>query len=149
MNYLTALVQLPLARESTGQTVRTPADVRKVCEDLENLAQEVFQVLTLNVKNHLLNRHMISLGLADSSLAHPREIFRSAIADGASSIILVHNHPSHDETPSAEDIRLTRVLVEAGKVIQITVLDHIIIGQANDNGSPGYYSLREAGLVAF
>ena len=150
MNYNTALVQLPLVRESTGERVRTPEDVYRVCSDIANLAQESFHVLCLNVKNHLLNRHLISLGLADASLVHPREVFRAAIGEdgGACALVLAHNHPSGDPTPSAEDIRITRQLVEVGKIVDIKVLDHVIIGRPM-NGSPAFLSMRESGSCTF
>lgn len=148
-NFQTALVQLPLVRESTGERVHTPEDVYRVCGDIANLAQETFHVLTVTVKNHLLNRHLISLGLADASLVHPREVFREAIGtDGACALLLVHNHPSGDATPSAEDLRITRQLVEAGRILDIKVMDHVIIGRPT-NGNPAFLSMREAGLVTF
>ena len=143
MNYQSALVQLPLVRESAGQRVTTPADVYLICSDIANLAQEAFHVLCIDVKNRLINRHMVSLGLANASLVHPREVFRPAIEAGSSTIVIVHQHPSGDPTPSAEDIKITRQLIEAGKIVDIKVMDHVIIGR------PGYLSLRESGMVAF
>ncbi len=149
MNYNPALVQLPLVRESTGERVRTPEDVCRVCADIAGLAQESFHVLSLNAKNFMVNRHLISLGLVDASLVHPREVFRAAIGeDGASSVILAHNHPTGDPTPSAEDLRITRQLVEAGRIIDIKVLDHVVIGRPV-NGSPAFVSMREQGLCSF
>jgi DNA repair protein RadC len=149
MNYSSALVQLPLVRDCPRQRVRTPEDVYRVCGDLANLAQESFHVLTLDSRNGLINRHLISLGLADASLVHPREVFRAAIGeDGASALLLAHNHPSGDPTPSAEDIRITRQLIEAGRIIDIKVLDHVVISRACDGG-PAFVSLRESGLCAF
>ncbi len=148
-HFRTVLVQLPLVRESSGECLRAPADVYRVCEDIANLAQEAFTVLALDVKYRLINRHLITLGLADASLVHPREVFRTAIAvDGAVALLLAHNHPSGDPTPSAEDLRITRQLVQAGKIIDIKVLDHVIIGRPRD-GRPGFVSLRDAGLVEF
>jgi DNA repair protein RadC len=110
--------------------------------------------LSLNAKHRLINRHLVSLGLADTTAAHPREIFRAAIQDGASGVIVVHNHPSGDPAPSSEDLRVTRQLVEAGKIVDIRVLDHVVIGRPVDPvgdqpGRPGFLSLRESGLVAF
>ena len=148
MNYSTVLVQLPLVRESTGELVRTPEDVCRVCGDMALLAQEAFTVLAVDVKNRLINRHLVSLGLADASLVHPREVYRPVLSDGASAIICVHSHPSGDPTPSAEDLRVTRQLVEAGRIIDIKVLDHVIIGRPR-NGSPAFVSMRESGLVTF
>jgi len=112
-------------------------------KDISHLAQEVFIVLCLNTKNRLIQRHLVSLGTLNSSLVHPREVFRPAIQDGAASIVVAHNHPSGDPAPSSEDIRITRKLIEAGRQIGIGVLDHLIIG------SEDFVSLREAGLVQF
>ncbi len=126
-----------------GTRLTNPLDATESLKDLRELAQETFCVLTLNTKNKLIRRHMISLGTVDSTLVHPREVFRPAITDGAASIIVAHNHPSGDPSPSAEDIRITRKLIEAGQHISISVLDHLIIG----NGDP--LSLRESGLVSF
>jgi|APSaa5957512622_1039677.scaffolds.fasta_scaffold51012_2 DNA repair protein RadC len=150
-NFQTALVQLPLVRESSGERVRTPEDVYRVCGDIANLAQEAFTVLALDVKNRLINRHLVSLGLADASLVHPREVFRAAIGeDGGAccALLLTHNHPSGDPTPSAEDLRITRQLIQAGRIIDIKVMDHVVIGRPR-NGSPAFVSMREGGLCAF
>jgi DNA repair protein RadC len=148
MNYSTALVQLPLVRETQGQRVRTPEDAYRLCLDISGLAQECFQVILLNAKNAVMNRVMVSLGLADSALVHPREVFRSAIHEGATAVVLVHNHPSGETTPSAEDLRITRQLVEAGRIVDIKVMDHIIIGRELQ-GQAGWLSLRESGLCVF
>jgi DNA repair protein RadC len=144
MNYNSALVQLPLVRESTGEQVRTPEDVLGVCRDMANCAQESFHTLLLDSKNRLINRVLVTLGLADASLVHPREVFRAAIENNAIAVVLVHNHPSGDPTPSAEDLRITRKLIEAGRIIDIKVIDHVVIGR-----QPPVLSMREAGLVAF
>lgn len=154
MSYWPALVQLPLVREASGQRIATPDDVYRVCQDMAELAQEGFHVLCLTAKNRLIDRHLVSLGLVDASLVHPREVFRAAIRDSATAVVLAHNHPSGDPTPSTEDLRITRQLIEAGRIVDIKVLDHVIIGRpieaAGDHpGQPGYLSLRENGLVAF
>ena len=149
MNYSPALVQLPLVHEAGTEILRTPEAVYLFCSDLGGLAQESFQVLTLNTKSRLVNRHMISLGLVDTCQVHPREVFRCAILDGAITLVLVHNHPSGDPAPSAEDLRITRQLVEAGKLLGIPVLDHVIIGRPVPPVVTGYLSMRESGAVAF
>ena len=149
MNYHTALVQLPLVRESTGERVRTPEDVYHICGDIAALAQETFHALLLDAKNGVINREMVSLGVADASLVHPREVFRAAIESGAVAIVVAHNHPTGDPTPSAEDIRITRRLIEAGKVLDIKVVDHVIIGRSLEPGAQGFLSLRESGLCTF
>ena len=148
MNYMTALIQLPLVKEEQGKRIITPEEVYGVCKDLSTLAQEAFHVLLLNTKNNLINRQMVTLGLLDASLVHPREVLRPAIVENAAALILVHNHPSGDATPSAEDIRITKQLVAAAKTVDINVLDHVIVGRARD-GEPGWYSIREAGLCDF
>ncbi len=89
--------------------------------------QEEFYVVTLDTKNHILNDHLVSRGLLDQTVVHPREVFRPAIKDAAKSVILVHNHPSGDATPSDKDLALTRRLEEAGKLLDIQVLDHVVV----------------------
>jgi len=148
MNYVTALVQLPLVKETRKDRVRSPADVARVCADIGELAQETFHVLMLNAKNNLINRQMVTIGLADASLVHPREVFRLAIVENASAIVLTHNHPSGDPTPSAEDIRITKQLIESGRLLNIAVQDHVIIGKATES-SKGFLSMRESGLCDF
>jgi len=148
MNYVTALVQLPLVRETGKERIKSPEDVARICADIANLAQESFHVLMLNAKNCLINRHVVTIGLADASLVHPREVFRPAIAENASAIVLVHNHPSGDSTPSAEDIKVTKQLIEVGKIVDITVHDHVIIGKEHE-ASRGFFSMREHGLCEF
>ena len=147
--WTTATVNLPLVREAAedNQKVRTPQDVRDCMRDIAKLAQEAFMVLTLNAKNGLIDKKMITLGLVDASLVHPREVFRGAIADNASAIILCHNHPSGDCNPSTQDIKITNQLIEAGKVVDIKVLDHVIVSQMP--GDAGFLSMRETGIVNF
>jgi DNA repair protein RadC len=91
--------------------------------------QEEFHIVCLDTKNQVIDSHQITVGTLDASLVHPREVFRAAIRDASSSIILVHNHPSGDPTPSREDIQVTDRLTEVGKVVGIDVLDHIVLGQ--------------------
>jgi DNA repair protein RadC len=150
MRFLTALVELPLVKQVAGTRVKTPEDVFRVCEDISCLAQESFHVLGLDVKNRLIGRYMATLGVANACLVHPREVFRGAIMKNACAIVVVHNHPSGDATPSAEDIRITRQLVDAGKIIDIKVLDHVIIGTKLEGEERGaFVSMRETGLVSF
>ena len=154
MDYSSAFVKLPLVREPGPQKVVTPSDAWRVCSDIGSLAQESMHVLTLNGRNRLINRHMVSLGLADASLTHPRETFRAAIMDGASGVVLAHNHPSGDVTPSAEDVRITKQLIEAGKIIGIQIIDHVIIGReappvGDQPARPPFLSMRESGLCQF
>ena len=103
--------------------------------------REHFAVILLNVKNHILSMPVISVGSLTASVVHPREVFKAAIQQAAASIILVHNHPSGDPTRSKEDIEVTARMVQVGRVMDIPVLDHIILG--NDN----YISLKEKGVI--
>jgi DNA repair protein RadC len=96
---------------------------------ISDAKQEEFHIVTLDTKNQVIDTHQITVGTLDASLVHPREVFRAAIKDAASSIILVHNHPSGDPTPSPEDLAVTRRLTECGKTLGIDVLDHIVLGR--------------------
>jgi len=98
-------------------------------ERLKDEKQENFYVLLLNTKNQIIKEELITKGILDASIIHPREIFKPAIKSSASRIILVHNHPSGDPAPSAEDIEITKQIEKAGEEIGIKVLDHIIIGR--------------------
>jgi DNA repair protein RadC len=106
---------------------------------------ECLQILLLNVRNKLIRVEKISDGLVDTLLVHPREVFRAAIMANAAAVILLHNHPSGDPTPSEADIKATRDLIRAGKILKIEVLDHIIIGRATATRPKDYFSLKELG----
>jgi DNA repair protein RadC len=110
--------------------------------EMLGLQKEYFNTILLNTKNQILAIEEISVGSLNSSIVHPREVFNPAIKKSAGSIILVHNHPSGDPTPSREDIDVTARLIEAGKILGIHVLDHIIIGNNN------YVSFKERGLLS-
>ena len=144
-NVFSINLALPVVRETSGEKINSPAQARALLDDIAPLAQEAFVVLCLNSKHRLIERCLITLGIADASLVHPREVFRTAILAGATAIIVAHNHPSGDPAPSSEDLRITRQLVEAGKVIGIQVLDHVIVGR----GETPFSSIRESGSVAF
>ena len=135
--------ELAVREPVSGELLNTPEAAAPFLEDMRNLAQEAFCVLTLNTKNRVIRRHLISLGTLSSTLVHPREVFRPAITDGAASIIVAHNHPSGDPSPSADDLRITKKLIESGKQIEIAVLDHLIVGDGQ------ILSLKETGLVEF
>jgi DNA repair protein RadC len=146
---------IPLVREprsdATGRAiaVRTPEDMASQCADLANSAQEAFVVFDLNTRNNVIDRRLVSLGLLDASLVHPREVFRGAILNAAAAVILAHNHPGGDPNPSAEDLRITRQIIEAGRILGIKVLDHVVIGRPSPDRTKAHCSLREAGLVTF
>src|SRR5690625_219707 len=110
-------------------TVKSPEDGADfVMEEMRSLKQEHLVALFLNTKNQIIHRQTIFIGSLNASIVHPREIFREAVKRSAASIICAHNHPSGDPTPSQEDIHVTRRLVEAGKIMGIEVLDHLVIG---------------------
>jgi len=122
--------------------VTDPAVVFQYYEPLlAHLQKEIFLIMALNSANALIRHIKISEGILNSSLVHPREVYRSAILESAASIVLIHNHPSGEVLPSQEDKHVTRRLVEVGKLMDIPVLDHIIIGQRQ------YFSFREGGLI--
>lgn len=112
-------------------------------------AVEKFWVLCLNRKNRLLKRAEVTSGTATASLVHPREAYREAIRAGATAVIAAHNHPSGDPTPSRADIQVTRQLAEAARVVDITLLDHIILGNVLvDPAQQGYYSFSDSGFLS-
>lgn len=130
------------SKEDFAGPIRTPDDVASVfIPVLRDKKQEEFIVVILNSANKVVRWRTITRGLLNSSLTHPREVFREAILENAASIILIHNHPSGNLEPSREDIAITKQLADAGAIIGITVQDHIII--AGDS----YTSLMERGLM--
>jgi DNA repair protein RadC len=106
---------------------------------------EHFQVVLLNTRRRLIREEEVSQGTLDTILVHPREVFKLAIAANAAALVLVHNHPSGDPTPSEADIKVTRDLIRAGQLLKIEVLDHIILGRATHERPKDYVSLRELG----
>src|SRR6266480_527828 len=131
--------------EPPPQRIRTPADVhRYYAPRLRDLGVEEFHVLALGSQSQVKGDLLITRGILNSSLVHPREVFRAAIAEAAAGIIVVHNHPSGDPTPSADDRAVTRQLVDAGRLLDMPVYDHVIIG---GGGGERYVSFAEAGLL--
>jgi len=131
--------------------VKSPEDAVLLLKDRARvLDNEIFWVLNLDVKNYLKGRPIeVTRGLLDASLVHPREVFREAIRSSAAGVVLVHNHPSGDVTPSREDITITRQLIQSGKVVDIKVLDHIVISGGSRSGGREFMSMRESALVSF
>jgi DNA repair protein RadC len=127
-------------------TLDTPERIADLLrEDNRSYEVENFQVVLLNTRRKLLRIEHISQGTLDSILVHPREVFKPAIAANAAAIVLVHNHPSGDPTPSEADIKVTRDLIRAGQLLKIEVLDHVIIGRATQQRPRDFLSLRELG----
>ena len=129
-------------REPPPERVRSPTDVyRYYAPRLRDLAVEEFHVLALDTQSHIRGDLLITRGILNSSLVHPREVFRAAIAEAAAGIIVVHNHPSGDPTPSPDDHAVTRQLVEAGRLLDLPVYDHVVVG------GDRYVSFAESGLL--
>lgn len=114
-------------------------------EEVREHEVEHFHALLLNTRRRLIRRETLSKGTLDSTVVHPREVFRHAIATNAAAIVLVHNHPSGDPRPSEADVRITRDLIRAGQLLRIDVLDHVIIGRRTLDRERDYVSLRELG----
>jgi DNA repair protein RadC len=114
--------------EEPQPILKSPEDVAAVVKSkLKGKKREHFWVLCLDTRNRLINDKLVSIGSLDTSIVHPREVFKEAVSSSAASVIFVHNHPSGDPEPSKEDIELTKRLVQAGEIIGIDVLDHIIV----------------------
>lgn len=128
--------------EETRPVIRTPEDVAHLLmAELRDSRKEHFIALMMDVKNRVLKRATVSVGTLDASLVHPREVFKEAVAISAAAVIVCHNHPSGDPTPSPEDRQITARLCEAGKVMGIEVLDHIVLGDGR------WVSLKQLGWM--
>lgn len=124
------------------EVIRSPQDAADiVMDEMSLLDREHFVILMLNTKHAVIAKKVVSIGHLNASLVHPRELFKDVIKKSSAAVILVHNHPSGDPTPSEDDIRVTQRLCEAGRLLGISVLDHIVIGDKS------YVSFREQGLI--
>ncbi len=134
---------------SESPVLDTPDAVANLLREDNRLpGVETFQIVLLNSRRRLIRIEKISQGTLDTILVHPREVFKSAIAANAAAVVLAHNHPSGDPTPSEADIKVTRDLIRAGQLLKIEVLDHVIIGRATQERPKDYVSLRELGYFA-
>ncbi|MDD5008699.1 MAG: DNA repair protein RadC [Syntrophorhabdaceae bacterium] len=125
-----------------GYDIKDPQGVvRAVRGTIQDKAKEHFKLILLNTRNKIIGLSTVSIGTLNASLVHPREVFKDAIRHSASSVVIAHNHPSGDPEPSEEDLKITRRLVESGKILGIEVLDHIIIGKDT------FVSLKTKGLL--
>ena len=141
--------RLAAARLPRRISITSPAMVAQFLQTrLRQREQEEFHVLFLNTKHQVEEEECVTVGLLDRALVHAREVFRRAVRTGCHRVVLAHNHPSGDPRPSPEDVHLTKSLVAAGKVLDIQVLDHIVLGprQADPTGM-GYFSFRQARLM--
>ena len=131
-----------LEPESIDFDIKDPQSVVKAIRaSIKDKAKEHFKLILLNPRNRIIGISTISIGTLNASLVHPREVFKDAITHSAASVVLAHNHPSGDPEPSEDDIKITKKLVESGKILGIEVIDHIIIGKNN------FCSYKERGLI--
>ncbi|MCZ2258072.1 RadC family protein [Sporosarcina sp. G11-34] len=131
-----------VGKNETRYTIRSPEDAASyMMAEMTSLTQEHFVVLYLNVKNEVLHKKTIFIGSLNSSIVHPREVYKEAVKHSAASIICVHNHPSGQPNPSTEDIEVTKRLAEAGSMMGVELLDHVIIGNHQ------FISLKEKGYM--
>jgi DNA repair protein RadC len=122
--------------------VKDPESVVKAIRaSIKDKAKEHFKLILLNPRNKIIGISTISIGTLNASLVHPREVFKDAIMHTAASVVLAHNHPSGDPEPSEDDITITKRLIEAGKILGVEVIDHIIVGKN------GFFSFKEKGLI--
>ncbi|MFZ5650268.1 MAG: JAB domain-containing protein [Bacillota bacterium] len=140
------IITLKVVRESSllykPRKIQGPEDAFELIRSfLEDADREMFTVIYLNTKNEPTAIHTVSVGTLNSSLVHPREVFKAAVLVNAASLILAHNHPSNDVQPSREDIEITRKLVDAGNILGVQVLDHIVVGSGR------FRSMKNAGIL--
>ena len=145
--YRIPIYQVKLVRDGSQKAERKkvshPAVAAEILREyLDGVDREHFVALLLDTQNQIIGIHTVTVGTLDASLIHPREIYKAAILANAASVVLAHNHPSGDPTPSAEDRAVTRQIRSAGTTIGIEVLDHIIVGD-----SPQFYSFLESGAL--
>ena len=136
-----ALLSELWAMEKEAVTVSGPFDILPLLQRYRNRKQEEFFVVTLDGNHRVIRTRSITKGLVNQTVAHPREVFRVAITDNATAIVVAHNHPSGSVNPSIEDENITKRLVKAGEIVGIPVLDHIIFSKS------GYHSFKDAGAI--
>jgi len=145
-----SFLNLKVVKETSGRydiqkKVQNPKDIFNIAQKViraNEYAEENLWLVTLDVKNNITGIFTVSTGTLNSSIVHPREVFKRAVLQNSASIIICHNHPSGDPAPSQEDINITKRIYEAGKILGIELLDHVIIG---DNK---YTSLKEKGILS-
>jgi DNA repair protein RadC len=140
----TLRVSVVRERSPLSYALAAPIDAARTARELvgDDLDREVFGILLVNTRNRITAMHIVSVGTLNGAYVHPREVFKAAILGNAAAIILFHNHPSGDPDPSREDRELTRRLTDAGRILGIEVLDHVILGD-----EARYYSFKEHGVL--
>ena len=147
-DYSTIMESFAAYVEAERPRLSSPAEVANLLRPLLFAkVQEECHVLLLDTRNRLIRDETVTVGLADRSQLHPREVFRSAIQANCSRIILAHSHPSGDITPSLQDVTVTRQLAAAGEILGIEVIDHVILGRRTPAQEKDYLSLREMGEI--
>jgi DNA repair protein RadC len=141
-----SITNIATAEEAAVGPMDSPERVYNLCLDMCSLNQEVLRVVLLDARFRTITKVDLFKGSLNESLAHPREIFRAAIVHSAYALVVAHNHPSGDPSPSEADIRLTRRLSEAARILQIQFVDHVIVGSMMQGKSP-YFSFKEGGLL--
>jgi DNA repair protein RadC len=116
-------------RRALPEKISGPDDVVRLLKRFRNEDREQFVALLLNARHEVIGQEVVSVGILNASIVHPREVFRSAVKHGAAAIIVAHNHPSGDPEPSNEDLSITKQLAQAGAILGIDVLDHVIIAE--------------------
>ena len=140
MGILIVVVQR-LLRDKKTSIFLSPKDVFDRLADLRDRKKEYFFIFYLDSRNQEIERKVISVGSLNANLVHPREVFEPAVKNLAASVIIAHNHPSGDSKPSEDDLEITKRLVEAGKILGIEVVDHVIVTKDN------YFGFKEKGLI--
>jgi DNA repair protein RadC len=135
-----------LREERQSLTLDSAVAIAELCSEMRFLDRELLRVVLLNAKQHLIKVVTVSQGTVNESLAHPREIFKPVITHSAYSFVMVHNHPSGDASPSEADIRLTRRINEASRILDLKFMDHVIIGTPARSRAP-YFSFKEGGVI--
>jgi len=131
-----------LLKNKTSRLIMSPKDVWEDLKDLRDNKKEHFIIFYLDNQNQVIKKEVISIGTINSSLVHPREVFEPAVKNLASQIIIAHNHPSGESQPSDKDLQITKRLIEAGKILGIEVIDHVIVTKNN------FFSFREKGIIS-
>lgn len=137
-------VRVQLVKESNnikGPRINSPQDVYRLVEHLKDSDREQFLTICLDTRNNVLSIETTAIGTLTANLVHPREVFKTAVLQNAAGIIIVHNHPSGDPAPSDDDIKITKTIFEASKIMDIRLLDHLVVG----NGV--FKSLKEMGKM--
>jgi len=132
---------LSVSEGSPGVPFRSPSQIFKEFKYLNLELQEQFWVVNLNSQNQVINKRLVSIGTLNSSFCHPRDVYFSAIISNAASVLVVHNHPSGCADPSLQDLEVTQKLKEAGKILGIPLLDHVIVGKTK------FFSFKENGQI--